>query len=101
MSPNKKLDGNRPFDPEEMQKRVNRLQREGKMPSLQQFLNALMTRDDLLRLPKQARLDLLTQMTLERLVAEASEPVQKVVSIEKGKNFRKAFESHEGNHDGI
>lgn len=41
MSPKKKLDGNRPFDPQEMQERVNRLQREGKMPSLARFLSAL------------------------------------------------------------
>jgi hypothetical protein len=59
--------------------------------------------DKLRRLPKRARLDLLTYMTLERLVAltkesaQDSKPVQKVISIEKGKTFRRASEFREGN----
>jgi hypothetical protein len=47
--------------------------------------------DELRRLPKQARLDLLTQITLDRLLAltkesaQEPEPIQeKVVGIEKG-----------------
>jgi hypothetical protein len=35
------MDGNRPFDPQEMQEQVTRLRREGNLPSLPQFLNAL------------------------------------------------------------
>lgn len=36
-----RVHGDRPFDPNVMQKRVDRLKREGKLPSPEQFLKVL------------------------------------------------------------